>query len=91
MLRIPCPHCGPRDHAEFSYGGDVALARRPDRAAADADWIDYVYSRGNPKGPHDELWHHTLGCRSWILVRRDAATHDILEARLPHAPPGAAP
>ena len=38
----------------------------------------YVYLRDNPMGPHDELWLHSGGCRSWFKVRRDTRTHDIL-------------
>lgn len=91
MLRIPCPHCGLRDHAEFTYGGDAIRTRPPGGGATDSDWTDHIYNRGNPKGPHDELWHHTLGCRSWILVRRDTATHQILDVRLPHRRSGEAP
>jgi heterotetrameric sarcosine oxidase delta subunit len=53
MLLIPCPFCGPRDHVEFSYGGDATLTR-PEAAAPDAAWIDYIYLRDNPKGPHLE-------------------------------------
>ena len=30
-MLIPCPFCGPREHAEFAYGGD-ATVRRPRQA-----------------------------------------------------------
>ena len=53
-----------------------AVCPRPTRS--EAAWIDYVYMRDNPCGPHDELWLHSAGCRSWFKVRRDTATHDIL-------------
>src|SRR5437879_2156833 len=69
MLLIPCPFCGPRDHVEFSYGGDATLTR-PDPSAPDAAWIDYIYLRDNPKGPHLEYWQHHAGCRAWLTVRR---------------------
>ncbi len=82
MMQIRCPICGVRDHAEFSYGGDAGL-KRPADDAGQAAWNDYVYLRGNPRGPHEELWHHAQGCRSWIVVRRDTMTHEILETRLP--------
>ena len=76
MLLIPCPFCGPRDHVEFSYGGDGTLTR-PDPSAPDAAWIDYIYLRDNPKGPHLEYWQHHAGCRAWLKVRRDTVTHEI--------------
>ena len=77
MLLIPCPHCGPRDHVEFTYGGD-ATVRRPDPAtASDGDWVEYIYLRDNPKGPHLEYWQHHAGCRAWLIVRRDTLTHEI--------------
>ena len=77
MMQIPCPWCGPRNQVEFTYGGDATL-RRPPPDAPEADWADYVYVRDNPCGPHDELWFHGAGCRSWFKVRRNTRTHEIL-------------
>jgi heterotetrameric sarcosine oxidase delta subunit len=81
-MRIPCPHCGPRDVREFSYLGDATL-RRPDPAAADAleQFTDYVYLRDNPAGPHHELWYHGFGCQAWLVVTRDTRNHAISAAR----------
>jgi heterotetrameric sarcosine oxidase delta subunit len=80
-MLIPCPHCGERPHSEFTYGADATLLRPADPAAAsDEEWYDYVYLRINPRGPHSEFWHHTLGCDQWIEVKRDTLTHRILEA-----------
>ncbi len=76
MLRIPCPHCGLRDHGEFSYLGD-ATVRRPPADAPVEEWYDYVYTRDNPRGAHRELWHHGHGCRAWLVVERDTVTHVI--------------
>jgi heterotetrameric sarcosine oxidase delta subunit len=79
MLLIACPWCGAREETEFAYGGDATL-RRPDPARADdAQWYGYVYLRANPKGPHDELWYHAAGCRRWLRVTRDTASHAILD------------
>jgi heterotetrameric sarcosine oxidase delta subunit len=86
MLRIPCPHCGLRDHDEFTYGGDAALARAPDDVAPEDVWIEHTYGRRNLRGPHNELWHHTLGCRAWLVVRRNTLTHEILDARPVRSP-----
>ncbi|OGA53002.1 MAG: sarcosine oxidase subunit delta [Betaproteobacteria bacterium RIFCSPLOWO2_12_FULL_62_58] len=79
MMLLPCPYCGPRDVTEFTYGGDGDMARPSDpQAASDAQWASYVYIRDNPRGPHDELWQHSAGCRRWIRVRRDTLTHEVL-------------
>ena len=81
MLRIPCPFCGLRDETEFTYGGDASVRRPPtDNDNAQA-WLDYVFYRDNPRGEHLEHWHHALGCRQWLVLRRDTQTHDILSCR----------
>ena len=82
MLIIDCPHCGPRGHEEFSYAGD-ATVRRPVEDAPLAAWIDFVYQRDNPRGAHRELWHHTQGCRAFVVVTRDTLTHEIAATALP--------
>jgi sarcosine oxidase subunit delta len=82
-MLIPCPWCGPRNQIEFIYGGD-ANVRPPAPNGSEAAWVDYVYFRDNPCGPHDELWYHGSGCRSWFVVRRDTRTHAILGSAPPH-------
>ena len=85
MLRIFCPFCGPRDHSEFTYGGDATVEYPP----LDADpevWFDAVFLRDNPRGAHREYWHHASGCRAFLVVERDTATHAITSARLAHGP-----
>jgi sarcosine oxidase subunit delta len=79
MLLINCPWCGERDMVEFTHGGDATkiYPKDPD-AAAPEEWHDFVYLRDNPRGVHDEYWHHIAGCRQWLKVRRDTTTHDIL-------------
>jgi heterotetrameric sarcosine oxidase delta subunit len=76
MLRINCPFCGERDHSEFTYGGDATVVYPALDAPLEA-WIDAVYVRTNPKGPHRERWHHGDGCRLWLIVERDTLTHEI--------------
>ena len=76
-LRLNCPFCGPRSIEEFSYFGD-ATPRRPNNNAEPQAWVDYVYMRDNPAGPHSELWYHTVACRQIITIRRDTRTHAIL-------------
>lgn len=87
MLRIACPHCGPRDEAEFRYRGDAGVARPPADAAAQA-FLDYVYLRQNPAGWHMEWWQHAAGCRAVLKLRRNTLTHAIDWVGLPaEAPP----
>ncbi|MCZ4094042.1 sarcosine oxidase subunit delta [Sinorhizobium psoraleae] len=72
---ISCPHCGARPKEEFTIKGTVLS-----RPAADADhqaWTEYVYLRDNPRGIHREYWHHTSGCRRWLVVTRDTASHEV--------------
>jgi methylglutamate dehydrogenase subunit B len=89
MLLIPCPWCGPRNQLEFTYGGD-ATVKRPSADAPMETWLEFVYLRDNPRGPHEELWQHSAGCRQWFKVRRDTRTHDILASgHVDEALPGA--
>ena len=83
MLRIPCPYCGLRDHAEFDYCGDATIGWPALDAPAEA-WTEALYFRDDPKGPHRELWRHARGCRMWLIVERDTVTHEITAARPAH-------
>ena len=86
MMRIPCPHCGPRDAIEFTYGGDAGVRRPADPAGvSDEQWAAYVFLRDNPRGEHNELWQHSFGCRRWIEVRRNTYTHDVVATGVPGA------
>jgi heterotetrameric sarcosine oxidase delta subunit len=90
MLLIPCPWCGPRDEAEFHYGGEAHIARpaEPD-TLDDAAWADYLFMRNNPKGRFAERWVHSAGCRRWFNLVRDTATHRILAVyKIGETPPG---
>jgi sarcosine oxidase subunit delta len=81
-MLIPCPICGLRDQSEFTYGGD-ATPVRPNMISTEVErWAAYVYDRSNPRGGHEELWHHVHGCRSWLFVERNTETHDVFSARL---------
>jgi sarcosine oxidase subunit delta len=80
-MRIPCPHCGPRTHEEFTYYGDATVRRpSPNGPDAEAAFYDYVYTRDNPFGLHRELWFHQGGCHEWLVVERDTRNHDIKHA-----------
>ncbi|MFJ9372987.1 sarcosine oxidase subunit delta family protein [Streptomyces sp. NPDC101455] len=79
MLLIPCPWCGPRDEAEYRYGGQAHVAY-PETPAdlTDEEWARYLFFRDNPKGPFAERWNHAAGCRRWFNAVRDTATNEIL-------------
>ena len=70
-----------RSQNEFSYGGD-ATVKRPelDKEISDQDWDNFVYNRKSLRGKHWELWQHISGCRQWIKVERDTATHEIFNS-----------
>ena len=75
MLLIICPHCGPRNDAEFSYGGEVVA--RPDPASDPATWRRYLYMRRNVAGWQVERWFHVSGCRRFLDLERNTLTNDI--------------
>ena len=80
MLLIVCPHCGPRALAEFTFERPmesiVALDAEPDEA------MRRLYTREDPRGPSWELWRHAYGCRAWLKLHRDTATHEIVQTAL---------
>ncbi|MEU9213555.1 sarcosine oxidase subunit delta family protein [Streptomyces sp. NPDC048415] len=79
MLLIPCPWCGPRDEAEFHYGGQAHVPYPQDPTAlTDEEWAHYLFFRDNPKGPFAERWTHAAGCRRWFNAVRDTGTNEIL-------------
>jgi sarcosine oxidase subunit alpha len=79
MLLIPCPWCGPRDEAEFHYGGQAHVPCPEDPASlTDEEWARHLFFRANPKGPFAERWSHAAGCRRWFNAVRDTATNEIL-------------
>jgi len=81
---IDHPLLGSRDSDEFTYLGDASLIDRPDSLAEDAAarFVDYVYLRDNPAGVHRELWFHSAGDHSWLVVTRNTATHEITSVEL---------
>ena len=83
MIRIDCPFCGPRDHSEFSYGGDASI-EYPALDAPMEEWHDAIFLRENLRGMQSETWHHANGCRMWLIVERDTMTHEIRSVRPAH-------
>ena len=87
MQLIPCPWCGPRDEAEFHYGGQAHVAYPEDPTAlSDEEWGRYVFFRANPKGAFAERWGHSVGCRRWFNAVRDTVTHRVLAVYRPDEP-----
>ncbi|MFC8248039.1 sarcosine oxidase subunit alpha family protein [Streptomyces chartreusis] len=79
MLLIPCPWCGPRDEAEFHYGGQAHVPYPQDPASlSDEEWARYLFFRDNTKGPFAERWSHASGCRRWFNAVRDTSRNEIL-------------
>ncbi len=76
MLQISCPHCGPRDEAEFVWGGEAHLVRPPLDCSAE-EWAQYLFYRDNPRGIALERWHHRFGCGQWFNLARHTVTHRI--------------
>ena len=70
-----------RPSEEFTYLGDAAVVRPTSNDPESMNrWFGYVYLRDNPKGRTHEYWHHGGGCRSWLVVERDTATHEIFSS-----------
>lgn len=78
-MRLACPICGERNNDEFVYLGSADPVR-PASDAPSSAWTNYVYQRTNQAGANRELWHHTYGCREWLIVERDTRTHEVISA-----------
>ena len=77
-MLIKCPHCGVRPVEEFVFLGDAKPERPASLDPSSMDrWYDYVFLRDNSKGRIAEYAHHAGGCRSWLVVERDTATHEV--------------
>jgi sarcosine oxidase subunit delta len=89
-MEINCPFCGNRDLSEYAYIGD---AERQIPALSDPEpaWASYVWTRRNPRGLHREHWQHSFGCRQFLVVDRDTATHEIQRIRMAGPFAGEAP
>lgn len=62
---------------EFVQLGAANMPRPPVDAPMEA-FVDFVYFRDNPAGPHDEIFQHAGACRAMLRVTRDTRTHQIL-------------
>lgn len=75
-MQLKCPWCGNRPENEFHCGGTTAIARPP-LNCSDETWGNYLFFRKNPKGDHNERWHHSHGCGMWFNIVRDTVTHEV--------------
>jgi heterotetrameric sarcosine oxidase delta subunit len=74
-MLLNCPHCGPREIEEFR----LRVVVNPASAATP---FARVYERTNVTDRSVEHWQHERGCRSWLVVRRNPSTAEVLEVRL---------
>ncbi len=76
MKILNCPLNGPRNIAEFTYGGEYH--RMPEPAhCTDKDWAEYVFFHDNKAGVVVEWWCHTASAY-WFLAERDTCTDEVV-------------
>jgi len=80
-MQLNCPYCGLRDHQEFTYRGDASAVRPALKNTSVDDHNSYIFDRSNPDGVHRELWNHTSGCRTHVVVERNTVTHEVLSCK----------
>jgi sarcosine oxidase subunit delta len=80
MKVLTCPVNGPRNIAEFVYGGEFRRAPDPDQASDEA-WADYVFHRNGAPGIKTEWWFHAPS-GTWFLAERDTQRDEILRTFL---------
>jgi sarcosine oxidase subunit delta len=68
-----CPFCGPRPLEEFSF--HKTLPNVPGGPFAE------VYLRSDDPTDSHEHWQHRYGCRTWLYVRRNPSTGQIVDVR----------
>lgn len=77
MLLLTCPNCGPRNVAEFRFGGEVHPRPAQPAHLSDAAWSDYLYMRANKLGVQKEWWYHRAGCGLWFLAERHTKSNEV--------------
>lgn len=76
MKILNCPLNGPRNIAEFSYGGEFHPEPDPARAD-DRAWAEHVFFHDNAAGIVIEWWCHTPSSY-WFLAERDTRSDETL-------------
>ncbi len=72
---LTCPNCGPREVADFSFGGE--LNPRPTSTPSARELGEYNYFRRNVAGVQQEWWLHRSGCGEWFIAERDTRTNEV--------------
>ena len=78
MLILNCPNCGPRNVAEFRFGGEVNPRPKDPAALSDAEWSHFLFMRQNVLGVETEWWYHRAGCGLWFLAERHTHSNQVL-------------
>lgn len=76
MKILDCPLNGPRNIAEFTYGGEFHVMPNPDDCS-DRNWAEHVFFDDNVAGVVVEWWCHTASSY-WFLVERDTRSDQVL-------------
>jgi len=76
MKILHCPLNGPRNIAEFSYGGELHRMPNPSDCGSRA-WAEYVFFDDNVAGIVTEWWCHNA-TSYWFLAERNTLTDEIL-------------
>ncbi len=76
MKILHCPLNGPRNIAEFTYGGEYRVPPDQD-TASDRVWAEHVFFDDNRDGVVLEWWCHTASAY-WFLVERDTRSDEIV-------------
>ena len=84
-MRIPCPHCGPRAHEEFTYRGDATVRRPRLHMQISMPSTTTCTLRGNPRGWQVEMVG-TAQQRLPRLLSRCCATPRRMRSRVPSLP-----
>ncbi len=76
MKILNCPLNGPRNIAEFSYGGE--LHPMPDPSLCNSrEWVEYVFFNQNKAGVVTEWWYHNA-TSYWFLAERNTVSDEVI-------------
>lgn len=77
MKIMTCPVNGPRNIAEFAWGGEVK-ANLDSATCSDQEWTDHLFLEANVAGVITEWWLHTP-TNTWFIARRNTLSDEIIE------------
>ncbi len=75
MKLLDCPLNGPRNIAEFTYGGEY---HAPPMDCGTRAWAEHVFFHENAAGRVFEWWCHTATA-FWFIAERDTRSDEILQ------------